>query len=142
MREELSTSITFARNKSATCTISERVVRVAFTFTKISSRATNASSLEKSFTSMTFTSLLSCLTHWSTLFPPSFTVTVMREYFFPQMGPTLRVSILNPLPLNIPATLARTPNLFSTSADIVWFIAQTTFTPPKLKLENARNGVN
>ena len=32
MREELSTSITFARNKSATCTISERVVRVAFTY--------------------------------------------------------------------------------------------------------------
>lgn len=49
MREELSTSITFARNKSATCTISERVVRVAFTFTKISSRATKRVEFGKVF---------------------------------------------------------------------------------------------
>ena len=38
------------------------------------------------------------------------------------IGPTFRDSILKPLPLNIPATLARTPNLFSTKADMVCFM--------------------
>src|SRR6266571_3840249 len=44
---------------------------------------------------------------------------VMRLVLGSCVGPTLRVSMLYPRPLNKPATRVSTPNLFSTSTEMV-----------------------
>ena len=45
---------------------------------------------------------------------------VMCDVFGSSVGPALRVSMLKPRPLNMPAMRASTPNLFSTRTERVW----------------------
>ena len=44
---------------------------------------------------------------------------VIRDAEGSSVGPTLRVSMLNPRPLNMPAMRVSTPNLFSTRIEMV-----------------------
>src|SRR5512139_2743081 len=92
--------------------------RFGATLMRIISRSTWSNSV-RSTTLMTSMSLLSCFVICSiTQSSPEVTI-VMIEIWGSMVSPTERLSMLYPLPLKSPATLERTPNLFSTRTEIV-----------------------
>ncbi len=108
-----------ARKISLIWRISGRVLASARTLTRTSSRAMVWPSL-KSMTSTTFTSLLSCFVQRSSAASSPLSTIVIRESEASWVGATLSESMLKPRPEIMPATRARTPNLFSTRTEIVW----------------------
>src|SRR5262245_32258052 len=69
---------------------------------------------------MTQISLLSCLVICSTIWSSPLVTRVIREREGSSVLATVRLSILNPRPLESPATRARTPRSLSTRIEIVW----------------------
>src|SRR5213082_1975976 len=65
---------------------------------------------------------------------------VMRDMLGSSVGPTLRVSMLKPRPLNMPAMRVSTPNLFSTSTEIVCRIKGVAMFADFLFPSNAKTG--
>ena len=112
------TSMILARKMSQICITSERDCALTLTRRRTSSRSTYSLS-RKSSISMTSISLLSCLVTCSSTASSPMTTMVIRERLGSRVGPTLRVSMLNPRPLNIPAMRVSTPNLFSTKTERV-----------------------
>ena len=112
------TSMIFARKISQICINSPRVSGRTLTRIRTSSRSTLSSPLN-SCNSMTSTSLRSCFVTCSKTVSSPRTTIVIRDVAGSSVGPTLRVSMLKPRPLNIPAMRVSTPNLFSTRTERV-----------------------
>src|SRR5262245_9268656 len=68
---------------------------------------------------MTAISLLSCFSICSRTWSSPRVARVMRDTVGSMVSATDRLSMLNPRPLNSPATRARTPNSFSTRMEMV-----------------------
>src|SRR5256886_1704670 len=112
------TSTTLARKMSAVRRISSRCCGSAFTRMSISSRSTWLSSV-RSLTLMTSISLCSCFVTCSMTNSSPLTTSVIRDTVGSRVSPTDRLSMLYPRAENSPATRESTPNLFSTSTEIV-----------------------
>ena len=87
------TSTILARKMSVICITSARDLESTATFMSTSSRSTHSPSW-KSCTSMTFGSLLSCLTICSSVASSPCVTMVMRDVLGSCVGPTLSVSML------------------------------------------------
>src|SRR5439155_731385 len=73
----------------------------------------------RSTTLMTSISLLRCLTICSMIRSSPLVTIVIMDMDGSSEGATDRLSILKPRPLNRPATLDSTPNLFSTKTEMI-----------------------
>ena len=113
MTERLVTSTTRPRKISHTCMTSARWLPSAAILNSASSRAT-VSPGSRSRIFRTLTSLCSCLVTWSIGCSAPSTVRVIRDRWSSSVGPTVRVSMLNPRRAKSPAMRVRTPGRFST----------------------------
>src|SRR5579883_734761 len=110
------TSLT--RNTLQISMISMRVVGVALTLMRASSRST-VLKFVTSLTLMTSISLLSCLMICSRTSGSPSTTMIMRETVGCSVTPTARLWMLYPLRRNSPATFIRTPGVLSTRTEMV-----------------------
>src|SRR3989440_7400043 len=130
------TSTTLARKMSAVRRISSRCCGSAFTRMSISSRSTWLSSV-RSLTLMTSINLWSCFVTCSMTNSSPLTTSVIRDTVGSRVSPTDRLSMLYPRAENSPATRESTPNLFSTSTEIVCLRGSVPFmltSEPRLRL--------
>src|ERR1700677_4224491 len=115
------TSTTRARNRLTVSSTRDLLSASALTLTRISSRCTVAPGSSSTIFS-TLMSLFSCLVTCSSGCSSQLTTIVMREISSCSVGPTASESMLKLRRENSPAIRTRTPGLFSTSTDSVWYV--------------------